>query len=210
MSNAMHTTKGGGAMSGDWSIGRQWRTLVFPIYLILLIGELRVERPASVIPFCERLIDIMRWISLRSSRSATSGSSFTALHLLEGCAWSILFSLWCTITKKWTKRKWCAKVGKLMSRARSCFDRWRTSFLLWQSNTRMVPFVWAYSPKFCCVELEAELIAKDPSCRGAYLLVNSPTERFLCETHDSAWRAKAPHGFVGKIGIEDSSEEVLL
>lgn len=59
-------------------------------------------------------------------------------------------------------------------------------------------------------QLEAELIAKDPSCRGAYLLVNSPTERFLCETHDSAWRAKAPHGFVGKVGIEDSSEEVLL
>lgn len=59
-------------------------------------------------------------------------------------------------------------------------------------------------------QLEEELIAKDPFCRGAYLLVNSPTERFLYETHDSAWRAKAPRGFVGKVGIEDSSEEVLL
>ncbi|RYG94745.1 hypothetical protein EON65_57010 [archaeon] len=58
-------------------------------------------------------------------------------------------------------------------------------------------------------KLESELLQQNPSCRGAYLLVNSPTSRFVYETHDSASRDKEPHGFLGRIGIEDSSEEVL-
>jgi hypothetical protein len=58
-------------------------------------------------------------------------------------------------------------------------------------------------------QLGSQLIAENPSCRGAYLLVNNPNERFVYETHDSAWRDKDPHGFIGRIGIEDSSEEVL-
>jgi hypothetical protein len=65
-------------------------------------------------------------------------------------------------------------------------------------------------PKFVVFkELESRLISENPSCRGAYLLINSPSERFVYETHDAAWRDKDPHGFMGRIGIEDSSEEVL-
>lgn len=58
-------------------------------------------------------------------------------------------------------------------------------------------------------QLESRLISENLSCRGAYLLVNSPSERFVYETHDAAFRDKNHDGFLGKIGIEDSSEEVL-
>ena len=59
-------------------------------------------------------------------------------------------------------------------------------------------------------QLESQLIERDPfKYRGAYLLVNSPTTRLVYETFDPAWRNKSPHGFLGRIGIEDSSEEVL-
>jgi hypothetical protein len=59
--------------------------------------------------------------------------------------------------------------------------------------------------------LESQLIREDPlKYRGAYLLVNSPTSRLVYETHDPAWRNKSPHGFLGRIGLEDSSEEVLV
>jgi len=57
--------------------------------------------------------------------------------------------------------------------------------------------------------LESEL-KKDPSRRGAYLLVNSPNERFVYETFDPASRDKANHGFLGRIGQEESSDEVLV
>lgn len=58
-------------------------------------------------------------------------------------------------------------------------------------------------------QLESRLISENPSCLGAYLLVNNPSERFMFETYDAAWRHKNHDGFMGKIGIEDSSEEVL-
>lgn len=34
--------------------------------------------------------------------------------------------------------------------------------------------------------VESELLARDPSTRGAYLLINGPHSRYLHETHDSA------------------------
>lgn len=57
-------------------------------------------------------------------------------------------------------------------------------------------------------QLEAKLIAEDPSWYGAYLLVNNQDARFVYETFDSAWRSKDPSGFLGRIGIEYSSEDV--
>ncbi len=58
--------------------------------------------------------------------------------------------------------------------------------------------------------LEHDLLVRDPSTRGAYLLINGPCSRFLHETHDSAWRGRDTElSFVGRIGIEDSSNEVL-
>lgn len=58
-------------------------------------------------------------------------------------------------------------------------------------------------------QLESRLISENPSCRGAYLLVNNPSKRFVYATHDAAWLDKNHDGFIGQIGIEDSSEEVL-
>jgi hypothetical protein len=52
--------------------------------------------------------------------------------------------------------------------------------------------------------LQQELLADDPSCRGSYLLVNDESQRFVYETFDAAWKDKAPCGFVGKIGTEDT------
>ena len=58
--------------------------------------------------------------------------------------------------------------------------------------------------------VESELIAQDPDTRGAYLEINGPCSRFLHETFDSAWRSKySDLSFVGRIGTEDSSDEVL-
>ena len=59
-------------------------------------------------------------------------------------------------------------------------------------------------------QLESELIEKNSSYRGNYLLVNGPTERFVYETYDPASRDLAPDGFLGCIGIEDSSNDILL
>ncbi len=64
----------------------------------------------------------------------------------------------------------------------------------------MVPFAYA------CLDFGLELQAR-VLVTGSLMLVNNPNERFVYETHDSAWRDKDPHGF---IGIEDSSEEVLV
>jgi len=58
-------------------------------------------------------------------------------------------------------------------------------------------------------ELEASLLA-DASNRGAYILVNDETSRFLHETHDSAWRGRTnDYAFIGRIGMDDSSGEIL-
>jgi hypothetical protein len=59
-------------------------------------------------------------------------------------------------------------------------------------------------------EVEKSLLAQDPGTRGAYLLIDNSESRFLHETHDSAWRAReSDFSFVGRIGMEDSSEEIL-
>eukprot|EP00981_Chlorochromonas_danica_P014598 scaffold8384_cov161-Ochromonas_danica.AAC.5 len=59
--------------------------------------------------------------------------------------------------------------------------------------------------------VELDLLTRDPSTRGAYLVINGPSSRFLHETHDSAWRARETDlSFVCRIGIEDSSDEVLV
>jgi hypothetical protein len=59
-------------------------------------------------------------------------------------------------------------------------------------------------------ELEASLLA-DPANSGAYILVNDADSRFLHETHDSAWRGRMnEHAYVGRIGIDGSSCEVLI
>lgn len=50
-------------------------------------------------------------------------------------------------------------------------------------------------------ELETQLLQEDPSHRGAYLLVNSRTSRFLYETFNPAWRARDPNGYVGLLGL---------
>lgn len=71
--------------------------------------------------------------------------------------------------------------------------------------------VKAILPNFSLFKkLEPELIAKKPSYRGAYLLVNSPTERFVYETFDSAHRDKNPQGFLGQIGFDDLNREILI
>jgi hypothetical protein len=58
-------------------------------------------------------------------------------------------------------------------------------------------------------ELEASLLA-DASNRGAYILVNDETSKFLHETHDSAWHGRTnEHAFIGRIGTDDSSGEIL-
>lgn len=59
-------------------------------------------------------------------------------------------------------------------------------------------------------KVEGELIARDPSTRGAYLVINGPNSRFLHETFDSAWRDRESDlSVVGRIGIEDCSNDVL-
>lgn len=45
-------------------------------------------------------------------------------------------------------------------------------------------------------ELEGDLLSKDSTLHGAYLLVNSETSRFIYETHDAAWRDKKSLGFL--------------
>jgi hypothetical protein len=77
----------------------------------------------------------------------------------------------------------------------------------WQVNERIKPIL----PKYVIFKaLENDLLERDPSTRGAYLLIDGPTSRSLHETHDSAWRARRDdHSFVGRIGAEDSSDEVL-
>lgn len=58
---------------------------------------------------------------------------------------------------------------------------------------------------------EEELLRRDPLSRGAYLLINDSDSKFFCETQDSAIRnRKSKHSFVGRIGFEGSTEEILL
>jgi hypothetical protein len=77
----------------------------------------------------------------------------------------------------------------------------------WQVNERIKPIL----PNYVIFKaLENDLLERDPSTRGAYLLVDGPTSRSLHGTHDSAWRARRDdHSFVGRIGAVDSSDEVL-
>ena len=59
-------------------------------------------------------------------------------------------------------------------------------------------------------KLEAEILETDPSTRGGYLLVNSNDSRFFCETMDSAYRKMSgPYSFIGRIGVDNDSEEIL-
>ena len=57
---------------------------------------------------------------------------------------------------------------------------------------------------------EQDILIKDASYRGAYLLVNGPESIYICETQDSAFQSRENiHAFIGCIGIEDSSQEIL-
>jgi hypothetical protein len=60
-------------------------------------------------------------------------------------------------------------------------------------------------------QLEAKLLAEDRlKYSGAYLLVNSPTCRIVYELFDPAFRNKAPHGYLDRLGREDCSDDVLV
>jgi hypothetical protein len=59
-------------------------------------------------------------------------------------------------------------------------------------------------------KLEIVLLDRDPSYRGAYLVVNDGDSKSVHETYDSACRAiSSDHAFIGRIGRDASSETVL-
>jgi hypothetical protein len=59
-------------------------------------------------------------------------------------------------------------------------------------------------------KLESDLIARDPSKRGEYIVVNNPESRFLCVTEGIALEtATGSASFVGRIGRGEVEEEIL-
>ena len=59
-------------------------------------------------------------------------------------------------------------------------------------------------------KVEAELMKKHPSYRGAYLLVNSGNSKYIYETFDGASRDHQKNGFIGRIGMEGINLEILM
>jgi len=60
-------------------------------------------------------------------------------------------------------------------------------------------------------QIKDDLMKRDPSKHGTYLVVNSLDSRLLYETQDSTlWDRLSIHSFVGRIEFEDTSEEVLV
>ena len=60
-------------------------------------------------------------------------------------------------------------------------------------------------------QAEAGFLSRDPSSRGAYLLINDSDSKFICETQDSALEnMRSSRSFVGRIGLEGSTEDILI